>query len=326
MTWRLAASSSRGVLEPAAGEHVGARARTAKRLPVEGRDLQRLDLGAVLAGLDVDQIGVQHDPQIGGPGERLPVDLAEPGRRAELPQTGGRPAPGRTAAAPRRAGTRIRGRVVVRPELAELVGARVVRIEARAADRPAAVRHPGADLEVERVERPAAALPVVGRAAEEAQPADVEVVVGAADVGALVERLGRAVELEAAALEQQHPMAGVDEAERDRDPGRARADHAQVALEQGARLDLARIDQHGAAQPALSAASANSRASLCASTQPCTLTVRRAPKSARICSLQARAQLPSAGAPEPRRVLAPAGGERPRPGLSIRASAGYACR
>ena len=63
-------------------------------------------------------------------------------------------------------------RVVEGLDLEDLGGPSVVRHEVGLADRPAARRHPGTGLEVDRVERTAPALPVVRRAAEIAHPRD----------------------------------------------------------------------------------------------------------------------------------------------------------
>ena len=123
--------------------------------------------------------------------------------------------------------------VVLVVELAELelrVRDAVVRIEIRAVDRPAAVRHPVAALEIDGVEQRAASAPDAERAAEEAQARLVEVVVRHADVLAAVEILRRLLEVEAAAFEQAYAVPELHQPPRQRDAGDAGADDADVAL------------------------------------------------------------------------------------------------
>src|SRR6185369_13395105 len=94
-------------------------------------------------------------------------------------------------------------------------------IELGPGERPAGMRDPRPDLEVELIERPAAPRPMVGRAAEKAQAGGVQIEVGQADVGALVEILDRLLELQTAALEQAQLELAARQRARERDPGGA---------------------------------------------------------------------------------------------------------
>ncbi len=132
-------------------------------------------------------------------------------------------------------------------ELAQLeLGVRdaVVRIEIRATDRPSAVRHPVAALEIDGIEQGAATAPDAQRAAEEAQARLVEVVVGHADVRAAVQVLRRLLEVEAAAFEQADAVPELHQPSRQRDAGDAGADDADVAFLEGGVTVFAQIDQH----------------------------------------------------------------------------------
>ena len=60
--------------------------------------------------------------------------------------------------------------VIVRAELADLLRAPIPGIEMRFGERPAVIGQTIARLEINRVERQAPAAPMVGRAAEIAQP------------------------------------------------------------------------------------------------------------------------------------------------------------
>ena len=85
---------------------------------------------------------------------------------------------------------------------------------------------------------------MVGRAAEQAQPADVEVEIGQADVGASIEVLDLLLVLEPAALEQADLEARAGEAAGERDPGGAAADDAEIALQDLPVVELASVLPH----------------------------------------------------------------------------------
>ena len=245
------------VLEAAAGEHVSARPR-GQPLAGERPDLKAQHLAAGLIRGDVDHARVQHERDVVGRVELAAVDLAELGRRAELPDpahdlrgierqhllTGTEPG---------------LGRIVVGAELAELLRFAVVGLELGLAERPAGERDPRPALEVELVQRPAAPGPMVGRAAEEAQPADLEVEIGQPDVGAAIEVLDLLLVLEPAALQQADLEPAAGERAGDRDPGGAGADDAEIAFQQLPVVELACVLPHVQARAPLLGRAGGSR-------------------------------------------------------------------
>src|SRR6185437_16207367 len=134
--------------------------------------------------------------------DRVAVECTEPRRRAELPDL--RPRDFRIE--PERDECRVpalppRSRPLVRPELDDATGASIVRRELGTGDRPAAVGHPVANLEVDRVEGRAEAGPMPGRAAEVMQPRRLKREIGQSDDLAAIEILHAGVVIEATALE-----------------------------------------------------------------------------------------------------------------------------
>ena len=121
-------------------------------------------------GLQVHRVGVQDDPHAAGVDEVLRARRAEAlALLVEAPQTRGEPV------GIERVGhdTQRRPDVVLVVELAQLelrMRDAVVWIEVRAANRPSAVRHPVATLEIDGIEQRAAAAPDAHRASEETQP------------------------------------------------------------------------------------------------------------------------------------------------------------
>ena len=66
-----------------------------------------------------------------------------------------------------------------------------------------------------------------------------------ADVLAPVEALGALLEIEAAALGKANRMPGLHQRARERDPGRAAPDHADIEAFSGDRIAVRRkVDQH----------------------------------------------------------------------------------
>src|SRR3569832_2293537 len=105
------------------------------------------------------------------------------------------------------------------------------------------MRDPVAFLEVDGVQRTAPAAPVVRAAAEIAQARGDERKVLHPRASAGIKRLGRGVELHAAAFEQGDVERGVGEGERQGDAGRAAAEDRQVRPENGACLNGSRVDE-----------------------------------------------------------------------------------
>ena len=139
--------------------------------------------------------------------------------------------------------------VVLVVELAQLelrVRDPVIGIEIRAVDRPPAVRHPVAALEIDGIEQRAATAPDAQRAAEEAQARLVEVVVGHADVRAAIQILRRLLEVEAAAFEHAYAVPELRSAgaPATRPATPAPTMHTSLSPSGGVAV-LAQIDQHG---------------------------------------------------------------------------------
>jgi hypothetical protein len=221
-----------------------------RRLPAEVAQLQALDRGAARVGADLDQVRLEQHADVGGPLEVRAVGVAEADRVRRLAPE----AEGELADVERvdvLADLLPQAAVVAEgPEADERLGAVVVALEVVVGDRPAL--EPGARGEVDRVERLAPARPVVRGAAEEALPAGLERdVVQAGAALALVERLGGAVEVEPAALDQEDREARPRELPRDRDAGGARADHGDVGLQERAVLELGQAGEtrHRSARP-----------------------------------------------------------------------------
>jgi hypothetical protein len=231
------------VLDRAAREHVMACLHGAWRAG-ERPDRDMAHGIRVRGRLQMNRVGVQHDGYARGIEEVAArrrreafVPLVEaPEARRELERI-----------------ERIRGKSECRPDVVLVVeiakvelrmrGA-IVRIEIRAADRPAASRDPFAAFEVDRIEQSAASAPDAERAAEEPQPRLVEVVVRHPDVVASIQVLRRLLEVEAAAFEQADVAAERKEPPRQRDAGNARADDADVVLGNGGVALCSQIDQH----------------------------------------------------------------------------------
>ena len=121
------------------------------------------------------------------------------------------------------------------------------------ADRPAAGRHPFAQAHVQPGQRHAATTPEPGTSAEAAQPAQPRVESRGAHRLALVERLGRALAVQAPAFQQADGETAVRERRGDGDAGRPGTDDADVrhVVVGGRRVEV--IEDHSrlhAAAPA----------------------------------------------------------------------------
>ncbi len=137
-----------------------------------------------------------------------------------------------------------RGAVIEpRPQLAERLRPLEVPLQFADAERPAGMGQPGPFLEVDRVERPRPAAPMVGAAAQIAHARGIQRQIGDAAVGAGIERLRGAVEIQAAALEQHHADGRMGERQSERDAGRPAADDRQIRLLKGARGHRPCVDE-----------------------------------------------------------------------------------
>ncbi len=129
-------------------------------------DTHALDTRGLRRALDAERVGVEEHANAPCVAERCTVGDSEPRRRAELEDDGReRLVRGEQRSGLGRAGPAL-GSVVVRTELAELLRSLVVSVEVTACNRPAALGHPLALLEIGCVERPAPTLPMPCRAAE----------------------------------------------------------------------------------------------------------------------------------------------------------------
>ena len=88
--------------------------------------------------------------------------------------------------------------------------------------------HPVARLEIDRVQRPAPAAPVIGAAAQEAQAAAIQRGIGDAALAAAIKRLVLGVEIHPAGFQQQDFMAAARQRQGQRYAGRPAADDRQV--------------------------------------------------------------------------------------------------
>src|SRR5436189_1932542 len=134
----------------------------------------------------------------------------EPRRRTELPHLG--PDDARVREERNAIGVAVLpvgSIVLVRPEVEHLLRAGIKRIEIGAGDRPAAVRHPVALLEIDRLVGGAPAGPVSGAAAKVVERRGLEWIVRLADYLTAIELLHLRIEVESTALEQQHLEARV---------------------------------------------------------------------------------------------------------------------
>ena len=207
------------------------RARTRARAP-SGATSRRPSHPLRIAIADqLDGVRVQQDPDVAGPRQLGAVLRAQAGRRlAPLPhpihELGGV-----EAEHPARIPLEARRRVIERAQVEQLLGARVVPRERLDPDRPAAVRDPRPRREIQRGERSAEARPAVGRAAEEAHPRRAQIVGERARRLAAIQGLALGVDLEPPAFHHQHACAAPDELARERDPGGAGADDAEIGLD-----------------------------------------------------------------------------------------------
>ena len=131
--------------------------------------------------------------------------------------------------------------VLERAELQLAVSAGVVGVELCTAEGPAAVVHPGACLEVERLERPAVPVPAVRGAAEEAPPRGLELGVRVAHDLAPVEVLGGVLQLETARFDHADVDRCVAQRSRERDARGAGSDDAEVCSDLAPVAQLAGV-------------------------------------------------------------------------------------
>ncbi len=137
------------------------------------------------------------------------------------------------------------GRVeILRAELQQFMGTRVVRRQFVETERPAAVRDPVALVEVPRIERAAPAAPAVAAAAEVAAARAVRERIGKPDVFAAIEVAGFVIRPEAPAFEHAGVDPGPRHLQRKRNAGHTSADDADRRFNDRVLFNSASIDEH----------------------------------------------------------------------------------
>src|SRR5262245_26722438 len=218
-------------------------------LPVHAGEAEGANRASVAVGLDLDGGGMEVNVEVRRGlelrAERLPEaqqvfgddvknGVSEAFRiksRRPPARTGERPLPG--------------GKVVpAGAEAACGVGSLVVDVEIAKADRPAAVRDPGAGFEVDLVEGPRPAAPVIRRAAEIPEPREIQRKVGYADALAREERRRRARLVQAARLDESDAERPAGELPRERDARSAGSRDAHVGLDALIGRQASSVDEH----------------------------------------------------------------------------------
>jgi len=176
-------------------------------------------------GLQLDGVGVQEHPHVGGTAQLVAVGWSEACRGAQAIQ------PGQDAGAveqrlrpqPCQPGSRL---IIAGAELADVVRAPVVRFQLGRGQGPAAMRDPRARREVERLQEAGPPGPQRRRAAEGTHTIGVEGEVRQADRGRLGKGLCGVVGRQPAALDDADVDLTAGELARQRDAGGAGADDA----------------------------------------------------------------------------------------------------
>ena len=88
--------------------------------------------------------------------------------------------------------------------------------------------HPVAAFEIDRIERPAPAAPVIGAAAQKTQPPAIQRDIRETRLAALIKLLCVGFEFQPARFQKQHASAAVSQRQRQADAGGAAADDRQV--------------------------------------------------------------------------------------------------
>ena len=219
------------------------------RLAADGRNLEAGNVASIQLRFDVDHIGVQPDLDIVRAPEVILVGLAKSGRRVVI-------APDLVAELLiRKLQIRrsLRGDgdmvIVIGAQTDDLLGFGVPRIEARAVDRPAAARHPGSGLQVDRIERRTLARPMIGAATEIAKAGEIEVEIVVTDIVALIERLAVILIIETTALEKNDPKLRADQLPCHGDACRPGTGNADISLDRPIPVIPLKIVNHDLKNP-----------------------------------------------------------------------------
>ncbi len=134
------------------------------------------------------------------------------------------------------------GVVVKIAQLTQFLGARIVRLQVRAGNRPTAIRYPRSRFEVDRLQRAAPASPVHRGAPQAAQPGGFQRHVVQANLLAAGEVLGAGFRIEPAAFQYDDFLVRIAECERQRDACCTGADDAQVRPQPRTSRDGSSVD------------------------------------------------------------------------------------
>ena len=233
-----------GILQTTGRQHVHPRADPVPE-PTQRLQLQMLDMPTLADCGDVHHVCIEQHVDIPRRRQFAAIAFAEMGGRTEMHEPDLHPAGDRVGQ--RLTGDALPVGLVVeswRRDLHEIAGPFVIRQQRLPAERPAAVRDPVALLEVDRVQRPAKTAPMVGAAAEKAQPMGDHRVRNAGTL-TVVQRLGRRLRLHAAGLDQAHPGRAVVEQACKADTGRTGTDDRDIGLKPAQVWQGTGIDEHG---------------------------------------------------------------------------------
>ena len=132
---------------------------------------------------------------------------------------------------------------IIGREVEVLHRAQHVRLQILKANRPIRALDPGYAREVCRGHGSAEPAPVIRAAAQESEPAHIQVVIRPPERLALVECLGPVIQDLRAAFEQQHPSSSVGECPGESDARRTASGYAYIGLD-NLRTVLIRVDEN----------------------------------------------------------------------------------
>ena len=137
-----------------------------------------------------------------------------------------------------------RRRVLVPAKLADLLRARIPRIEMRSGKRPAMIREPVPGLEIDGIEGQTITTPMVGRPAEKTQPGCRQILERQTDAFPVVKFLRFLVEFHPAAFHQRDPERCIFEGPCEGNTSGARTHDTDFRLHDCPGRDRARVDNH----------------------------------------------------------------------------------
>ena len=223
-----------------------------ERRPAKRRDLHMVQLPCILRELERRDIGVQIEIEIFDALQVFGIAFTEMGRQRaaahfrKLEKGGVNAAIAegkRRVAGPAAPDFRL---VIDRwSRLDQALCPRVIGFQRLASERPARMGKPAPLLEIDFVQRPAPAAPMIGAAAKKAQPRTVQRQIMHAGFRPVVKGLGRGIEFHTAAFQQRHARFGIGQCDRQRDSGGAAADQQNIGVDGRACRNGAGIDECG---------------------------------------------------------------------------------